>query len=235
MYSNIADMARWAQIHLGIVDVDEQFARVVQQSHVPGPDSRYGNVYYGAGWAIDLVNGNILHNGMAPGYSTTVSLFHYRDTAVVLLINLKYADINQISNLILDATENGVFNILQTDFYASMDLMSTVTALIGIITTIMFAVFVLRLIKKTRSGYRIGFKITFKRTLLLLLPLALTVYFIGGYILLPIYMNMSMAQIMLYAPASAVWGDIALIATAVCAWLFWFAKVLVQPKKDSTD
>jgi len=72
IYSSVADMARWAGLHLGSLEVSEQFARVTQRSHELNGDSehlfahRRNDGFYAAGLGISFENGSIssiAHNG----------------------------------------------------------------------------------------------------------------------------------------------------------------------------
>ena len=234
IYSNIADMRRWAAIHLGMVDVGEQFSRVVQQSHVHR--SNYSHAFadkdwhYATGWVVCLESGDMWHDGMTPGYATSVIMSPYRNTAVVVLTNLNHGAIGNVSDFVLDTINSESFNALPGNPFAILDLIFTIVTTIGAIATLLFVLFVLRLIKKVRSGYRIRFKVTFKKIILLIMPLTLLVITIGGYVLMPVLMDNSSAFLMLYSPASAIFADISLIAMTVYAWCLWLAKVFVSPR-----
>ena len=228
IYSNITDMVRWAQIHLGMIDVSEHFMRVIQRSHELSPIS--GNPYagldfhYAAGWVVHSGYGFIEHNGGAPGYSATLRMYHDRNTAVVFLSNLNYSPIARVSDFIFDTTEGGVFHELPTDFFGYLDVIFTIITVIGIAYALLFARLVIKLMKRMRSGERIWGKTNPKviaRLIGLVISLAVL---IGSYLVPPAIFGNSRVYLVLFEPASSVTATTALWVIAA----YYFCSFLIQ-------
>ncbi|MDR3121309.1 MAG: beta-lactamase family protein [Clostridiales bacterium] len=84
------DMARWAGIHLGIVqDIPEIFLRVVENAHqadINGP-SIEDNDYYSAGWSINTDSDILSHDGQTPSFKSYLVLFAEQKQGIVVLAN----------------------------------------------------------------------------------------------------------------------------------------------------
>ena len=235
IYSSIRDMGRWAQIHMGTVYLSEQFQRIVQRSHVYGhfetpffDEHHFYHGNYGAGWIINLDNGSIQHAGQTPGYSAMVLMFPYRSTAVVILGNLPHGSINRVAAFVLDTITGKPFYAMPANMFMGLDLNNTIITAIGGIASLLFALFVIRLVRQMRNGYKIGFKITFKNIALFIIPLILSIVAIGWFILIPVLFHNSFAFLMMFSPASGTFASISIIAMTVYAWCFWLAKILIN-------
>jgi len=238
IYSSIADMGRWAQIQLGLVDIDEQFRKVVKRSHSlkPSNEALFDSLiesmggFYAAGWGVETNNEDINHAGMTTGYTAVVHMLPKRNTAVVFLNNLTHAPVDFIPDFVLETIEDGSFNTLPTAIFAIMDLIYTILTIVGIIVTGVFIWYAFRLAKKLQSGYKIKCKFSFKNIMLLFLPLALLTVTIGWNALLCITFGNKFTFIVLYSPLSYVYANISMVAMAVYALCFWWAKIFIQPK-----
>ena len=238
IYSTIADMGRWAQIQLGLVDIDEQYRRIVKRSHSlkPNNEALFDSLiesmggFYAAGWGVGSNNEFISHAGMSTGYTALVHILPNRNTAFVFLNNLTHAPVDFILDFVLETIEDGSFNTLPTAIFAIMDLIYTILTIVGIIVTGVFIWYAFRLAKKLQSGYKIKCKFSLKNIMLLFLPFALLAITIGWNALLCITYGNKFSFIVLYSPLSYVYANISMMVMTVYALGFWWAKVFIQPK-----
>ncbi len=88
--SSSYDMARWAGIHLGLVqDIPEIFSPVIEKAHqadLNGPSSG-NNYYYSAGWLIKADSDLLVHDGQTPSFTSTIALFTEEEQGVLFLAN----------------------------------------------------------------------------------------------------------------------------------------------------
>ena len=226
IFSDITDMTRWAGIHLGVVDVPEQFTRVVQRSHEHNHESdtpfATRDFFYAAGWRIHTEDGQIEHGGHTPGYGAIVRIFPHSGVAVVVLGNLRYESINQFGYLVFDAVESGIFNTVGVDFQVILDIVFTFLTIVGIVYVIMFVRLVIKTMKRLRSGERIKINTTSISLSGLIDPILTIGVAIGFYIIPGMFLNTSHQLLVLTAPASMTIAGIALWINAlqsVCSWL----------------
>ncbi|MCL1862024.1 MAG: beta-lactamase family protein [Defluviitaleaceae bacterium] len=153
IHSGIADLARWAGIHLGTVEVSEQFARVVQRSHM----LKDGGYFHDGGWNISLVSG-FEHGGQGAGYSVAMRISTENNTAVVVLSNLRYINIENIREVAYDAAISGVFNNRRIDMHEITDTLLTILCIVGIVYAVLIVKQAIKLRKKLRGGYVLRFE-----------------------------------------------------------------------------
>ena len=235
IFSGIEDMARWAGMHLGVVDVSEQFARVVQRSHehnhsvaTPFADM---NFFYAAGWVVGTeVGGGIQHSGQVPGYSAAVMMFPQDNTAVVVLSNLRYISIERLGMVALDAAVNGSFNRAGFDMFAIVDTIATIYIAVGIFYAIMLARLALKLKKRLHSGEIIKVDAASISIKGLISP----VFAIAGliaYYTFPFFMDTNIASIRVNWPYSFTIVAVAIWVTVLYDLFSWWIAVFVKPQE----
>ena len=219
IYSSIADMARWAGIHLGLVDVPEQFARIVQRSreNIHGSANPFAELEFfhaAGGWVIWGESGGIEHNGVTPGYFAVVRVLDAQDTAIVVLGNLGIfpVTINRLGDIVADAAIHGAFGTVSMDFYAIIDIMLVGVIIWGVFSLCKFARLLIRTARRIRGGEKIKYggvkpKWIFDTALALAFILAI-------YVVLPNIFSLPLVLIALSSPAVVVaivfaWIDLA--------------------------
>jgi len=234
IYSGISDMVRWAGIHLGTVELSEQFARLVQRSHEnhhssenPFADSEF---FYAAGWFVHSERGEIEHGGQTSGYSTLVSFFPDDNIAVVALGNLVLASImHPFGALALDNIGGYSFDVIGMDLYIIMDIALTIITALGLVFVGLFVRLLIRLSNRFRKGERIKTNFTAKIMIQLVAAVMSLALLIAFYIVPPLVFDTSRAVVVAFAPASLTTGGIALWIITAYAWCSWLAKVFVHP------
>ena len=232
IYSSIADLARWAGIHLGVIDIPEQLSRVAQRSHIhhhafDAPFTDAGN-FYAAGWRIDLENSFIEHSGQYPGYSATIRMFPQSNTAVVVLSSLRYGSMERLGELALDAVENGNFINRGFDFFEIIDMVFTILTVVGIVYAVMLIRLFIKLYKRLRSGERIGGNFSSITIKGLIDPIISIAIVIAVYIVGPAIFDTTIGMMLLNWPVSLTTAIIGLWVSTVYSLCSWFAKTFVQ-------
>ena len=235
IYSSVSDLARWAGIQLGIVDVPEQFARLVQRSHIPNLDadvSFASGHFSDGGWVVDLENGYIEHSGGGTaGYAATIRIFPESDTAVVVLSNLRGSQVENMGAMALHAVVDGTFTRVGLDFLEWMDMGFTLLLVAGAIYVGLFVRLMLKLRKRLRDGEIVKANVSaISITGLISGPifsiLSLVFYYIFPYVLL----DTTRASLVDNWPISFALGFIAIWMFVLYEVFAWWAKVFVNPR-----
>ena len=230
IYSSISDMARWAGIHLGAIEVSEQLSKVVARSHehnhyIVNPFEGLG-FFYGAGWGVNAENGDIGHGAATPSYSAIIEIVRHNNTAVVVLGNMQNRAI-PFASVVLEAVNNDVFNGAALDLQIIFDIIFSALTLTGTIFVFLFVRLVIRFVKRLRSGEQI--KARFEpRNIIWFMDLIISIIgVLAFYLLVPsIFFRTSYAFAAMFSPASittagiAVWIMLAYSAFEFIAKLF---------------
>ncbi|MCL2050487.1 MAG: beta-lactamase family protein [Lachnospiraceae bacterium] len=236
IYSSLTDMVSWAQIHLGMIEVSQQFERVIQRSHELSPVS--GNPYaqldfhYAAGWVVHSGYGFIEHNGATPGYSAALRIYPESDVAVVFLSNMNYSPIDNVSGFILDAID-GSFNELPTDFFVLLDIIFTSITAIGIVFILLLVRLFIKLIKRKQGGEKILGKINPKIAAKLISLIVSIIILAGSYLVPPAIFNNSRMRLVIFEPASSYTANIALWIIVIYCLCSFLNKLLASKPSSS--
>jgi len=227
IYSNISDMSRWLQIHMGEIEVSEQFQRIIEKSHQPNPDSIVDdNTQYAAGWFINGETGEIYHSGGTPNYSTNVAIRTQSNIAVCVLNNMNASvNTNNIATNILNILEGKSATTYQADVWCVFDLIFSSITIVGVVGIFIFILIALRLVGQIRKVQRKKVKLTRKRMLSFILPSILTLFTTLAAVIIPIVFGSSWVDLALWAPLSLFSGMVSLIVLSVCAFGVSFVSI----------
>jgi CubicO group peptidase (beta-lactamase class C family) len=237
IYSNIADMARWTGIHLGLIDVPEQFTRVVERSlenmHTStNPFADFDYYHVAGGWLVWEDSGRIEHNGATTGYFAVVRMVSEDDTAIVILGNLGVfgLTINQLGDIALDAVVYGVFNNVGIDFYMILDIVLTAAIIWGIFSLYKFIRFLVSTRKRIRDGESVkysGMKVKWLLDLVFAVAILVAIYVVLPNIFgLPVGLLVAIMPINLLIAIVFAWFDL-----AHSLFGLW-TKMFISPQKD---
>ena len=234
IYSSISDMAQWSGIHLGVVEVNEQFARVAQRAHEnnhitenPFADSSFfGYDYFDAsGWMV-VENGTITHGGSTFGFFSDVKLLPDSGIAIVILSNYRHLNLPQWAQLVLAAVDGGNFNRAGTDPFAIIDIIFIILSAVGIIFVGLFVRLAVRLRNQLRTGEKKEFKI---RLRWLIGPLLSIIGLLLFYIIAPAVFETSFEVLALVLPSSLITAIIAMWIIAIYSFCAFLTKIFVSP------
>ena len=220
IYSNISDMSRWLQIHMGEIEVSAQFQRIIEKSHQANPDSIVDdNTHYAAGWYINDETGGIYHSGGTPNYSANVEIRTQSNIAVCILTNMNAsANTNSIAANILNILEGKSTTPYQADVWSIFDLIFSSITIIGAVGIFVLILITLRLVRQIRRVQREKVKVTRKRLLPFIPSSILTLFTILAAVIIPIVFESSWVDLVLWSPLSLLSGMISLIVLSICAF-----------------
>ena len=231
IYSDITDMARWAGVHLGTVDISEQFVRVVQRSHenIGSMDFfAHGNYFYTAGWNVTEEGDRVRHNGSTPGYSASLRIYPHTNTAVVVLGNLTDGLV-PFGAFVSDIIAGEPFGRVGMGFNTILDLFLTVLTISGIVYVGLLIRLSIKLTKRLRSGAVIKGSFALKNIKWLFDPIFAIIGLIAIYVVPSIYGNTSYQFAIMFSPASMTPAIIATWIGVVYSLFSWWTKVFVRP------
>ncbi|MFS1512187.1 cyclic peptide export ABC transporter [Chengkuizengella sp. SCS-71B] len=135
LISNANDMAQWLKIQLGTASNTDGFKEVVETSHKPDRtvSPNLDGSSYAAGWAVfQNGSGEISHGGNNPNYASFITFRPIDGIGVAVLGNLNSSDIQFIGEGIMNLINGKELESMGTDFYKSMDNISSAVIFITI-------------------------------------------------------------------------------------------------------
>jgi len=236
IYSDLPDMMRWAEIHLGVVDVPEQFERVVRRSHENNHDAidpfADRDFFYAAGWYVNYERGTVHHNGSTSGYSSALRMLPDENTAVVVLGNLSHGAVAFGAHILDIVTYGEPSGNVQINMFMLFDIVFGVLTVMGIVYAGLFVRFFVKLAKRLHSEAFIKGKFVPKQLLGLIEPICSLAAF---YFVPSIVFSTSRAFYLEYAPASIHVAEVAMWVMAVYSLVGFLSKVFVHPRDEVTD
>lgn len=102
--SNITDMARWIQIHMGMLeDIPEYWKKIVDLSHDTGVFPADDELtFYGGGWKITKRPKKIFHTGNNPGASSAMLIRPKNQIGICVLSNINSNAPMNIADMLYD-------------------------------------------------------------------------------------------------------------------------------------
>lgn len=214
--SNVADLLKWAQAHMGEVDVAPELAVAIKKSHLP--DEREGierSVKYASGWFVDD-DGVMQHSGGTPNYSSKLSISASGTSAVAVLTNTN-ATVNTLAmaDNILRLVEGNPVMPTGADIWTIIDTIFTVVTIVGGILSVLLLLALTRLVRKTRSG-KLEVSARWGRTALYaVIPAVLLVATVVALVVIPSAFNSTWMDMHVWSPWSLYVGMLALIVFSV--------------------
>ena len=232
IYSDLLDMVRWAEIHLGTVDISEQFERVVRRSHENNHSAidPFANrdFFYAAGWNVHPERGTLHHNGSTAGYSSALRMLPDENTAVVVLGSLSHGAVAFGVHVLDIVTYGEPFGNIQIDMFMIFDVFFGVLAIQGIVYVGLLIRLLIKLLKRLRSGEIIKGKFVPKHFLGLIEPICSLAVF---YFVPSIVFSTSREFYLEYTPASIHVAEVAIWVMAVYSVVRFLDKVFVEVER----
>jgi hypothetical protein len=234
--SDIHDMSRWLQIHMGLIGVTDQFTRLVSKAHVPDKGSAVdADTYYAGGWFVQS-DGTIYHSGGTPNYSSRLMFNPDNGLGVCVLTNIN-ASVNteMIAENIIAILEGRTPLPYQADVWTIID---TIFSILTFICTplLLFTFFLLiRSMTQVHKGERVKRRWS-KRALAFVLGSALLVVLsIAIIIILPITFGSSWTAIGVWAPYSLYTGTSAFALLSITLLTMTITKPVGTTVKSKDD
>ena len=192
-YSNAEDMARWAGIWAGTVNVPDEYRAIINdvKSHL----KEEGDYY--AGWEA-FGEGKIGHSGGTPNYSSRIVFSEKSGVGVCVLTNLNVAaSTDSLCNGIFSLTVNGSTNGISSDVWTVFDIIFSIVSLTALLLAV--AAVAIR-----------------KRSVLISLAVTETLLVILSLLILPAVFGAGLTAIFgIWAPYSMAGGVILLILDVI--------------------
>lgn len=223
--SDIYDMGRWLQIQMGSIETNEQFARLISESHMPSRGCLVdSDIYYAGGWFV-ASDGTIYHSGGTPNYSSRIIFNSESGIGVCVLTNMNAsANTEQIAANIMSILEGKPPSAYQADIWTIFD------AIFSILTFVFFPLLILVLLAlvqtmiQAHNGKRVKIKWTKKSTAWVCLPAFFIVLSIAMIVIIPAIFGSSWPDIGIWAPYSLFFGVIAFALFSVGLFITTAAK-----------
>lgn len=223
--SDIHDMSRWIQIHMGLIEVTDQFARLVSKAHIPDKSNAVdADTYYASGWFVQS-DGTIYHSGGTPNYSSRVMFNPDDGLGVCVLTNINAsANTEMIAENVMAILEGQTPSPYQADIWTIID---TIFSILTFICTplLLFTLFLLiRSVIQVHKGGRAKRKWSKKAVTFVLCSALLVVLSIAIIIILPITFGSSWQDLVVWAPYSLYTGTSALTLFSITLFAMVIAK-----------
>lgn len=230
--SDIQDMSRWLQIHMGSIHVTEQFTRLVAKAHIPDKNNAVGaDTYYAGGWFVQS-DGTIYHSGGTPNYSSNV-MFHPGDgLGVCVLTNMNAsANTNTIAESVLSILREQAPKPYQADIWTIFDTIFSIITFVSAPAFLLALFFLVRTIKQNHKAGRVNEKRTIRSVVFVCGSALLVILAIVMIVVLPIIFGSSWADIGIWAPYSLYTGTITLSLLSITLLAMAIAKVVIIKSK----
>lgn len=207
--SNGNDMARWLQLHMGLIESDMR--PLMEKSHEPDMSVKPGGrdlTSYAVGWQIHQFGSDLIdHGGENPNFTSYIGFRKGEKVGIVVLANSNSAYTGYIANVAMELTRGKAmppeFNTGKTiDGVASMVSLVLVIFLLGSV------VFILWVFWELFKGKRQFERFTLRKLGRVIVILLLYLPFAAGIYLLPLAMSNVPWKI------AAVWTPISFHAAA---------------------
>jgi hypothetical protein len=140
------DMARWADIQLGLADnIPEDYRAAIKKSHradksVPAVNG----LYYAGGWFVDAEGKNIGHSGDNPNFTTFIKIRPEKQSVVTLLTNSRYTNTQVITESIESILDGDLNQKYSIGMFQLFDRIGVAITIVGILFAFLFLLLGLR-------------------------------------------------------------------------------------------
>lgn len=218
--SSAADMARWMNIQMGVIqDIPEALKTVIRKSHqgdVSVPD--VNGMYYAAGWSVNADNTIVEHTGGNPNFATKVKILPDERTAICLLSNSANTNVELVKNIksILDG------NLTQSYEISVRQLLDIVLSSVTVIACLLAVAFFLSGLRRKKLNKRQ--QISKKRMLLTLAWMMITVIVCIVCWVFPLFSGYDWFTILVWQTYGILTTFISLVLLSVSVTWFVYAR-----------
>lgn len=139
--SNTNDMERWMRIQLNLIEVPEQYRRIIEKSHIGDTTvASQGNFYYAAGWNVNIKGESIQHGGNNPNYSSMLIMQPEEELGICVLTNMNSNAADYLAENILNIVQGKDVTRFTSDLYKSLDFTFSIVEIVSILLGSLFLV-----------------------------------------------------------------------------------------------
>lgn len=154
--SNIEDMARWMKIQMGLIELPEQYQRIIEKSHIGNTTvATQGNYNYAAGWSVNIKGSEIYHYGNNPNYASAIIMLPEYNLGICVLTNMSAGVEGYLSRNILNILQGIETTKYEDESYSSMDttfsLVFIGAILLGTASFVLLIIAIIEMIIKKRK------------------------------------------------------------------------------------
>jgi len=221
--SNTEDMGRWIRIQMGLVEISEQFNRIVAKSHVGDMTvASQGNFYYAVGWRTNIKSKIIEHGGGNPNYSSMIYMKSEVNTGICVLSNMDSNAAGYIAENILNILDEKEISKYSTDSYKTMDTTFTLvfagSIILGTTTFVLFIIAIIEMISRKRNREKLrGIKIV---GILFAIPVILFYGFCIYYLPNILFSRLPWQAVNVWGPKSIMSAGIAAFFAGVLFFIY---------------
>ncbi len=158
--SNAEDMERWIRIQMGLVEISEQFDRIIARSHIGDTTvASQGNYYYASGWSVNIKGKDIQHSGSNPNYSSMLIMQPENALGICILSNMNSNAAGYLGNNILNIVQEKEITTYTSDSYKNLDFIFSAVIIIAISLGLLFLILLLKAVIDLLQKKRIREKI----------------------------------------------------------------------------
>jgi cyclic peptide transporter len=158
--SSGADMARWLQIQMGLVELPDKYVQILKNSHIGNSMvAADGDYYYAAGWNVHIRGETLTHGGSNPNFSSMIMIDKEKELGICVLTNQNSNAAGYIADNFFNTIYNQKITKYEDDVYKNLDNIFTVLfiafLILGIVFLILFILSVVEIILKRRNREKI--------------------------------------------------------------------------------
>ncbi len=223
--SNAEDMARWMKIQMGLIELPEQYQRIIEKSHAGNTTvATQGDYNYAAGWSVNIKGNEFYHYGNNPNFASAIIIHPEDNLGVCVLANMSAGAEGYLSTNILNIMQGIETTKYNEESYRTMDTIASLvfigSILLGTASFILIIVAIIEMILKKRQREKLkGVKVA---GILFAIPIMLFYGFCIYYLPNVLFSRYSWQAVNVWGPKSIMYAGIA----AFFGGIIFFAYVI---------
>ena len=139
--SNAIDMERWMRIQMGLVEIPDQYERIIKKSHIGDTTViSHGSYYYAAGWDVNIRGEDIQHIGSNPNFSSMLIMQPEENLGICILTNMNSNAAEYLAKNILNIIQEKNVTRYTSDTYKSLDFTFSIILSLSLVLGCLFFV-----------------------------------------------------------------------------------------------
>lgn len=221
--SNAKDMERWMRIQMGLIELPEQYMRIIEKSHIGDTTvASQGDNYYAVGWSVNIKGEDIQHGGSNPNFSSMLIMRPEDSIGICVLTNMNSNAAGNLAENILNIISNRGISKYYDDTNKKMDITFSLvfigSVILGISFLILLIVAIVEMIIKKRKREKLkGVKVA---GILISIPI-ITFYGYCIYYLPNVLLSrLPWQAVNVWGPKSIMYGSVAAFFAGVVFFIY---------------